>query len=210
MKQITVIGASKGVGLETVKLAIDRGLKVVAFSRNLDDYPVDSPRLTKMRGDITIQDDLEKAIKNSDVVVLTIGGGITFKPVTLYSKGTTTLLNAMKKLKVQPLLIAVTGFGAGESKGHSGFLLNTFLFGILLKTGYKDKTTQEEIIKKSNTSWIIVRPAVLNDGSLTGQYRVIDTLDVKPKNISRKDVADFILKQAEQPDHLNKTPLLTY
>jgi hypothetical protein len=114
------------------------------------------------------------------------------------------------KLKTKPLLIAVTGFGAGESKGHSGFLLNTFLFGILLKTGYKDKTTQEELIKKSDTRWVIVRPAVLNDGDLTEKYKIVDTLDVKPTKISRKDVADFIMKQVNDPDHLHKTPLLTY
>ncbi len=151
MKQITVIGASKGVGLKTVRLAIARGFKVIAFSRNLQDYPVNSPNLIKIQGDASNQDDVEKAIKGSEAVILAIGGGITFKPVTLYSKGTIIVLNALSKLKTKPLLIAVTGFGAGESKGHSGFLLNTFLFGILLKTGYRDKTTQEGLIKKRET-----------------------------------------------------------
>jgi putative NADH-flavin reductase len=209
MEQITVIGASRGVGLETVRLAIEKGFKVIAFSRNLDNYPVSSPNLVLQRGDASSLADVEKAIKGSSAVVLAIGGAITLKKVTLYSKGTITLLNAMKKLKDNPLLIAVTGFGAGESKGHSGFLVNIFL-GTLLRTGYKDKTEQEKLIKSSNTRWEIVRPAVLNDGELTGNYRVIDTLDVKPSKISRKDVADFILKQVDNPDHLNKTPLLTY
>jgi putative NADH-flavin reductase len=101
MKQITVIGASKGVGLETVKLALARGFKVVAFSRNLEDYPVSSSNLVKIQGDASNQDDVAKAIKGSEAVILAIGGGITFKPVTLYSKGTTIVLNAFFKAKNQ-------------------------------------------------------------------------------------------------------------
>ena len=210
MKQITVIGASKGVGLETVKLAIEKGFKVIAFSRNLQDYPVNSPNLVKQQGDVFNQIDVEKSIAGSEAIVLAIGGTITFKKVTLYSYGTSVVLKAMKKLTTKPLLLTVTGFGAGESKGHSGFFLDTFLFGILLKTGYQDKTIQENMIKASDTEWIIVRPAVLNDGELTGKYKVVDTLDVKPTKISRKDAADFIVSQVNKPDHLKKTPLLTY
>ena len=210
MKQITVIGASKGVGLETVRLALDKGFKVVAFSRNLKEYPLSSPNLVTIEGDVSNQAIVERAITGSDAIVLAIGGTITFKKVTLYSQGTITLLKAMGKMTAKPLLIAVTGFGAGESKGHSGFLLNVFLFGILLKTGYADKTKQEELIKNSETDWIIARPAVLTDGDLTGNYRIIDGVDTMPSKISRKDVADFIVKQIDQPDQLHKTPLLTY
>jgi hypothetical protein len=45
----------------------------------------------------------------------------------------------------------------------------------------------------------------------TGRYRVIEDLDgIVAKRISRMDVADFILKQIEQPDMFGKTVLLTY
>ena len=58
---------------------------------------------------------------------------------------------------------------------------------------------------------MIVRPAGLTNGKLTGKYHVFNDLKgVTAKRISRLDVADFILKQLKNPTQFGKTPLLTY
>jgi hypothetical protein len=58
----------------------------------------------------------------------------------------------------------------------------------------------------------MVRPGRLTNGSMTGRYRVLDTLTdgMKVGAISRADVSQFLVAQAEQPTYLGKYPALTY
>ena len=69
----------------------------------------------------------------------------------------------------------------------------------------------EEVIAASKMNWEIVRPGVLTDKPLSGVYRV-ETHYHKGMNIgqiSRADVADFMIKQAENPTELGKYPALS-
>ncbi|HRG76622.1 MAG TPA: NAD(P)H-binding protein, partial [Leptospiraceae bacterium] len=68
------------------------------------------------------------------------------------------------------------------------------------------KTLMEEMITKSSLKWEIVRPGVLTDKPLTEKYRIETKLykGIGIGNISRADVADFLVKQAENPTELGK------
>ena len=108
-------------------------------------------------------------------------------------------------------LVCVTGIGAGDSRGHGGFLYDSLFYPLLLRTVYADKDRQESLVKASDIDWVIVRPGFLTNGPLTGRYRVITDLSgVTAGRISRADVAHFILQQFVAPSHLRQTPLLTY
>jgi hypothetical protein len=69
-------------------------------------------------------------------------------------------------------LICVTGFGAGDSRGHGGFLYNA-AFHLLLGRLYDDKDVQERIVRRSKLDWVIVRPVILTDGVKTSAYRAL-------------------------------------
>jgi putative NADH-flavin reductase len=105
-------------------------------------------------------------------------------------------------------LIAVTGLGAGDSRGHGGLLYDAALF-LLLKRVYDDKDVQEQIIKRSGLDWTIVRAGLLTDGPATGRYRVLtDSKDWRAGTISRADVADFLVRQVDDRALIGATPLL--
>jgi hypothetical protein len=74
--------------------------------------------------------------KTSDVVIQTLGVDISsraiFERTTLFSRSTRIVVDAMKAAGVKQL-IAVTGLGAGDSRGHGGFLYDTLAFPLLLK-----------------------------------------------------------------------------
>ena len=145
-----------------------------------------------------------------EIVCSCIGVPITFKAVDLFS---VAAANLVKVVGQQPTLklIAVTGIGAGDSKGHGGFLYDRIFKPLFLKSIYEDKDREEEIIATGDIDWLIVRPAGLTNGPRTGNYRIINDLEgTTAKRISRRDVADFILCQAAQPSHFGKTPLITY
>ena len=138
---------------------------------------------------------------------LAIGRAI-FERTTLFSRSTRILVDAMKDAGVKRL-IAVTGLGAGDSRGHGGFLYDALAFPLLLKRVYDDKDAQERIIRSSGLDWTIVRPGLLTNSPATGQYRVLTaSKDWRFGIISRADVADFIVRQIDDRALIGATPLL--
>jgi alanine dehydrogenase len=65
---ILVIGGTSGVGLETVKLALQRGHKVTALSRNPDRVTISDNLLTIRKGDILDPQSISLAIEYGDYV----------------------------------------------------------------------------------------------------------------------------------------------
>ncbi len=146
------------------------------------------------------------------MVVQTLGVDISPRAIvertTLFSRSTRILVDAMKAAGVKRL-IAVTGLGAGDSRGHGGFLYDAVVFPLLLKRVYDDKDVQERIIKSSGLDWTIVRPGLLTNSPATGRYRVLTTSkDWRFGIISRADVADFIVRQIDDRALIGATPLL--
>jgi putative NADH-flavin reductase len=128
----------------------------------------------------------------------------------VFSQGTRNVLEAMHQQGVRRL-ICITGIGAGDSKGHGGFLCDRLFKPLLLKTIYEDKDRQESLIQNSEVDWTIIRPGFLTNGPLTKKYRAItDLRGVTAGKTSRADVAHFILEELAANRYLGQTPLLTY
>ncbi|HEX8846928.1 MAG TPA: SDR family oxidoreductase [Pyrinomonadaceae bacterium] len=208
--KLLVIGASRGIGLDVVQQALAAGHEVTALVRTPASFPVHHEKLKVTKGDILDQSSIEKALNGQDAVCVTIGIKVTRKPVSVFSKGTKAVVEAMKNSSCKRL-ICVTGIGAGDSRGHGGFLFDKIFQPFFLRTISEDKDRQEMIVRESGLDWVIVRPAVLTNGPRTGKYRVLtDLKGVKAGKISRADVADFILREASEMKYKGETPLLTY
>ena len=212
MTKVLVIGASRGIGLETVRAAVHAGHKVRALARSAASIPIQDAGLEKVSGDALDSDTIRNALKDVNVVVQTLGVDISpraiFQPTTLFSQSTRILVDAMKEAGVKRL-IAVTGLGAGDSRGHGGFLYDAVVFPLLLKRVYDDKDVQEWIIKSSDLDWTIVRPGLLTNIPATGEYRALTApIDWRFGTISRADVADFLVRQVDDRALIRATPLL--
>lgn len=201
---ITIIGASAGVGLETVKRALQRNHIVTTLSRSEINLPVNT-KLLQIKGSATNKTGLKRSIENADAVIVTLGTGKSIKRTTLFSDFAKLLTEVQQETNTQVPFIVVTGFGAGESSVYNPFLMKLF-FKFLLKDVYADKTKMEEIITRSKIKWEIVRPGLLKDEPLTEKYRAETRLykGINIGSINRSDVADFLVKQAEHPTELNK------
>ncbi len=211
MKTILIIGASRGIGLETVRRALDQGYRVRAFARSASQIPITHAELTKVNGDALRAEDVATAVKGADAVIQTLGAKASLALVTshtrLFSDATPILIQAMEREGVKRL-ICVTGFGAGDSREHMS-LLQRLPFELLLGRVYEDKAVQEMMIRHSALSWVIARPGILTSGPRTGRYKILDKpADWRNGTISRSDVADFLVKQVEDDAYLGKTPAL--
>jgi putative NADH-flavin reductase len=206
---LLIIGATRGIGFQLLEQGLQAGHVVTALVRNPQKMPKRHDRLKLIQGDILDLEVVQKAVVGQDAVCITIGIGVTWKPVVVFSQGTKNVLEAMHKEGVRRL-ICITGIGAGDSNGHGGFLYDRLFKPLLLKTIYEDKDRQETLIKNSEIDWTIIRPGFLTNGPLTKKYRVITNLKgVTAGKISRSDVAHFILEELSTNRYLRQTPLLT-
>ncbi len=209
MAHVLVIGASKGIGLETVKAALAAGHGVRAFARSAADIALAEPGLERFTGNALEAGDVAAALDGVDVVVQALGvpASNLLGPVSLFSEATNRLVPAMERAGVRRI-IAVTGFGTGDSRAAIG-LLQRVPFRLVFGRAYDDKDAQEMRIRKSGLDWTFVRPGVLTPGSATGRYKVLtDPRSWRNGLIARADVAHFIAGEIERPTHVKQAVVL--
>ena len=211
MTRLVVIGGSGGVGLACVREALARGHEVRLFARSATKVDLSHERLEKLDGDALVAADVGGALDGVDVALQTLGVPLDLKlltgPITLFSEATKVLLPAMGAAGVRRL-VALTGFGAGDSYPAVTALQRPG-FKLVLGRAYDDKGEQERMIRASDLTWTIARPGVLRNGPKTGRYRVL----VEPERwrnglIRRADVADFMVTAAESSEYAGKAPVL--
>ena len=201
---ITIIGASGGIGLEAVKRGLNRNHYITTLSRS-EIKLEENKSLKIIIGDATNKADLLNAIQNADAIIVTLGTVKNTKATNLFSDFAKLMVEINREHKINVPFLFVTGFGAGDSKNYVSWLIKLFL-KYLLKDVYADKTKMEEIITESNMNWTVVRPGRLLDKTLTEKYRVENKLykGINIGGINRADVADFLIKQAENQTELKK------
>ena len=207
--RILIIGASKGIGLETTCQALAAGYDVRALARSATSINLSDAKLEKIPGDALNKQNVEAALAGINVVILMLGIGLgdLFKPVNLFSQATRVLITAMTDKNVNRL-ICITGFGAGDSQASIA-PLQRLPFKIMFGRAYDDKSRQEELIKQSGLDWTIARPGVLLNGARTTRYKVLrDPSEWRNGFIARANVADFLIKQIEDHSFIGAAPVL--
>jgi putative NADH-flavin reductase len=201
---ITIIGASAGIGLETLKRGLNRNHSITTLSRS-EIHVEEKKSLNMILGDATNKAYLVNSIQNADALIVTLGTGKNMKATSLFSDFAKLIVEIHRENRITIPIIFVTGFGAGESKNYVSWIVKLFL-NYFLKDVYADKSKMEEIITNSDLNWTVVRPGRLLNKELTEKYRIENTLfkGINIGGINRADVADFLIKQAENQTELKK------
>jgi putative NADH-flavin reductase len=207
--RVLIMGASRGIGLEATRQALEAGHEVRAMARSVDRISFSDPKLTKVRGDAVSSQDVNAVLIGIDVVIQTLGVGFgeLLRPVHLFSTATRVLIEALRTQGIKRL-ICVTGFGAGESRASIGYL-QRLPFLMVFGRAYADKGLQERLIEQSGLDWTIARPGVLTGGPRTGRYRILtEASQWRNGLISRADIAEFLVRQIEDRTYVRQAPVL--
>lgn len=208
--KILVLGATGGTGQAIVKEAQAAGHEVIALVRSKEKAAALAPAQLLV-GDVRDEKALEASLQGVDAVISSLGTPMSpFKEVTLLSTATRSLMHAMRGKGVRRL-IAITGMGAGDSRGHGGFLYDRLFNPLMLRKVYEDKDRQEAIVRASDLDWTLVRPSVLNDKPPQGNIRVLtDLSNFHGGEIARTDVAKFVVSQLTDQRYLREAPLISW
>ena len=190
-----------------VPTLVNRGHAVTVLVRDRSKLgPV--PAIRIFDGDALDSTAVTRAATDQDAVVYALGSR-RLGPTRFFSESTAILLEAMERHGVRRL-VAITGVGAGETKGHGGFLYDRILQPLFTRNIYEDKNRQEALIRRSMVKWIIVRPAPFREyrrprGPLQA---VVDVRNVVLRSITRAEVAAFVADQLESDRFLRQTPFV--
>jgi putative NADH-flavin reductase len=202
---VLVFGATGPLGRRVVDRALSAGHRVTVFVRTpgrLDPHP----GLREVTGDVLGPHDVAAAVPGHDAVISALGHSRPSLDGQDLHPGASHIIDAMKTARVSRL-IWISSHGVGDSRGQSGFLFERVFVPLRLRAELADKERQEALVTASDLDWTIVRPARLTNGPLTRRLRAEPRLRVSIRDsVSRADVAEFVLTELENGNHLLSAP----
>ena len=190
--KVIVFGATGKTGIHVCREALEQGHEVTAFTRSAGKIEGQVTDLQVAQGDVTDADSVAASVAGQDAAIVALGSN-GLRDKTTLSVGTRNVVDGMIKHKVGRLVV-LSAAGVGESWGQISWLAK-ILFRTLLRNIYADHVAQEELLRGSSLDWMIVRAAILKDGSATGEYTASN--EGKVGHINRADVARFLVQQLD-------------
>jgi uncharacterized protein YbjT (DUF2867 family) len=167
--RVLVVGATGGSGRAAIEALADRGHEVTAFARQPVGFPAG---VRTAAGDVTVAEDVDRAVRGQDAVVVTLGiregalkvrlRGSTGTPMEVRSRGTALLVAAMERHGVRRLVVQ-SSYGVGPTRDRLP-LSSRVLFALLIKQQIQDTERQEIVVRGSGLDWTLVQPVYLTDG----------------------------------------------
>src|SRR5215471_10680878 len=220
---ITVFGASGGIGTHVVDLAAQRGHTIRAVYRATSQVPPAGQAEILVSPDIFDPGFAAQAVRGTDVVVTALGPNFArrhnprttmISPPDLHQRLARTLIAAMKDPGAPARLISVStgSMGPADAAMNAGqrLLFRFFRTVVTPNLGHvgKDLQAMENELAATALDWYALRPIKLTDGPLTGHVHASARFTMK--SISRADVAWYILSLAEDPRPGQlRTPIIT-
>jgi putative NADH-flavin reductase len=191
---LTVFGATGGIGRELVRQALGSGHRVTAVVRDPARLDVTGEALEVVRADLTDPEELRTAVRGRDAVLSGLGAR-SRKDAGVATRLTRTVLRAMEAEGVRRLLVVSAGPVGPDPEGDGA--LDRGMRGLVsavLKDVYTDLRGMEAELARSGTDWTSVRPPRLQNKPVTGSYRtVVGGFPRKGRFIARADVAHAML-----------------
>jgi putative NADH-flavin reductase len=188
-----LLGASGGVGQRILVQGRARGHAIRAQTRDATRLACQPAGIEVVAADPTDTFALRALVAGQEAVIISLGTPPGLR-TTLFSDVTTKLITAMAAEGVRRL-VAITGVGAGETRGHGGFLYDRIIYPLFTRPFYEDKDRQERLIRESTLDWVLVRPAPFKATAGSAPFHVLTEIrpDTVLRRITRDEVASFVL-----------------
>jgi len=199
--KIIVFGATGGTGKEIVRQALDQGHTVTAFVRDAAALPAQE-NLKIVQGNIFDASAVAAAIDGNRAVLSALGAR-TLKREQILARALPNILAGMDEHYIHRIIVlgaAGALYPAGKYQtGWHNLMMGLVKF-TFLRNPFADQAAQERLLAASGMDFTIVRPPRLHNKTEAGDVRVLpDGLPSGGRQISRADVAEFMLQQLTDP-----------
>lgn len=197
-----MLGSTGATGRLVVSTALARGHHVIALVRRTGSFEPAPGLREVVWADLGDTATLSSALTDADAVISALGGAAK-GPTTVCTDAMAVTVPAMQRAGISRLIV-LSAHGVAESHDRSLFSLAVWA-GVGEKM--RDKESMEPLVTSSSLEWTIVRPPMLKDTPASGRYRVGTDLPVHLwTSIGRADLADFLVREVEDPHHVHAFP----
>ena len=197
--KLFLLGATGAIGQLLVQFALADHHEVTAYVRSPEKMAAAADDLTVVKGDVFNAEEMARAMRGHDAI-LSAFGPLTVRASTLRREFGRALVAAMRQSGVRRAQVVSAAFLFPEI-GFLGAILKATLFRQMIP----DMAGMEKEICQPDLDWTIVRPPRLTQGPARQVYRIQDgDLPQGGTSISRADVAQFMIAEAEKPAHHQK------
>jgi putative NADH-flavin reductase len=210
---VTVFGATGGVGSQVVEELRSRGHHVTAYVRNPGKVPSSwGDDVTVLTGELSNAAAVDRAVQGAGAVVSALGPSLDRKATGLpLVEGTRTIIEAMQRHGVRRYV----GNGTPSvldprEKPTWQTRLSTFMAKRFLRRAYDELVGMSEIVTSSGLDWTIVRFLAPKDGPVKGTVRHgFYGQDKLGFNVSRADIAAFTAAQVDDHRYIGAAPAIS-
>ena len=207
--KVIVFGPTGGTGRLLLQQALALGHEVTAFSRHPETITAQAA-MSALAGDTGDAAAVERAVAGHDAVLCALGGRPWRRRERVCSSAMAHIVPAMRQHGVHRV-VAISTFGAGDSRAQVGWFPRVVLFGAVLASEVADKESMEAALVNSGLDWTAVRIGVLTDDPPRGIWRAADDGSIHGMGkIARADVAAFMLAQLQSPEWVGRRPVIQY
>ena len=210
---VTVFGATGGIGSLVVQTLRERGHAVTAYVRNPAKVPASWGKdVTVLTGGIADAAAIDRAVAGADAVVSALGPSMDRKATGLpLVEGTQHIVESMQRHGVRRYVgNATPSILDPRERGTWQTRLPTFMAKTFLRRAYDEIVGMSRAVMDSGLDWTIVRFLAPKDGSATGQVRQgFYGTDKLGFAVTRADIASFTAVQVDDPRYIGAAPAIS-
>jgi putative NADH-flavin reductase len=194
--KLFVIGATGRTGGEVVQQALARGHMVTAFVRSPEGIHLKNEGLKIVKGEVTDEEELFRAMQNHDAVVSLLGPRKVFKPSSMLRDSALATARAMHRAVIKRLVVL-------SAAAHFPGIPNR-IASFIMRKHMRDSLAMEEVVQANGLDWTIARPPRLTQEDYTTYRSREGAAPRRGFSLARKAVAAFMLDAIEQKKHFRK------
>jgi putative NADH-flavin reductase len=206
--RVVIFGASGGTGLRLTKASLAAGYDVTVLARTPEKFPL-REQVTVVQGDARDVEAIHKTVAGADVVLSALGARSPFAKDDTLERAIPLIVTAMRESGVRRIIALGSSGARADALKRQPALLRWFsgriIAGIILRRAVVPQIAQWKILSESGLDFTMLMPPMLQNRPGRGVYRVDgDALPRGAMQISRDDVADFMMKQIAGTEWVGK------
>ena len=210
--KVTVFGATGKIGALVLRRLLDDGHEVTAFVRSPGKLGIAAAAVDVVAAELTDEDAIREAVEGADAVISALGPPIDpFVRGTPLTDGTRRIVAAMHECGVRRL-VALATVSVPDPRDRPRLLdrLVPIGIGLLIPGALREVQGISEVVATSELDWTVARIFAPIDvpanHTLRAGFLGRDSVGVE---MSRADIADFLVDQVSSSDFVGAAPAIS-